>query len=644
MRSTRARIPGARAWRALDPRCRERARRARGGRAAAAATAAGRRGGRHSRRSPATRKAPPRVDSGDPDPDRLHSPAPRRRREEGGRHVPHLARSSPSSSLATARAHADTGSSLGDHGGEGSTPFTGLAQAPEANLFTGSLTTAIPLELPPGRARHDAAVGACSTRAAAVRARSATAGICRSAASSAARRGGRRAAADRTPTTSCWSCRPDAAELVRESGGSTYYRPKVEEAWIRAEKRVAENQWSRRRPQRAHLHLRRRRLGARRHQHAGDVHGAGGRRRCDFTAGLGAHAGSRIRTATPSTSRWSKDPQHPLSRHRPLGGNTPRRRPARLRRALPARVAPGAGSPGQLSPRRGGRAWCGASTRSTSSSTRPAPARRCAATTLHYDDARRRATNRCSRRWASPAARRNTSSTRPASAGTRRDATDRPPAGRLRRAARRQRQPRGVAERARHERRRHARPGAQRRRAGELVGRVLRRGRRDRRLRLPEHRPSPGRRPATGRTCATSWWRSGVQRHGWSLHAGRHPRHHRRRHPRPRRRLEPHHLGRVIPAAACRSGGSALPITWPAPNRRYIRRSKNGDTYQDLVDMNGDGLPDLVVSGTPGQQRPVSMARLPQHRRRLRGRARCRRGRRRSAPRRPRPQRHRRRR
>jgi hypothetical protein len=40
---------------------------------------------------------------------------------------------------------------MGDRSGEGSTPFTGLAQAPEANLFTGALGTSIPIKLPPGR-------------------------------------------------------------------------------------------------------------------------------------------------------------------------------------------------------------------------------------------------------------------------------------------------------------------------------------------------------------------------------------------------------------------------------------------------------------------------------------------------------------
>lgn len=48
-------------------------------------------------------------------------------------------------------AYSDTTTSLGDRSGEGSTPFTGLSQAPEANLFTGAATTRIPIAVPPGR-------------------------------------------------------------------------------------------------------------------------------------------------------------------------------------------------------------------------------------------------------------------------------------------------------------------------------------------------------------------------------------------------------------------------------------------------------------------------------------------------------------
>jgi RHS repeat-associated protein len=46
---------------------------------------------------------------------------------------------------------ADTTTSSGERFGEGATPYSGLAQAPEANLYTGALTTRIPIAVPPGR-------------------------------------------------------------------------------------------------------------------------------------------------------------------------------------------------------------------------------------------------------------------------------------------------------------------------------------------------------------------------------------------------------------------------------------------------------------------------------------------------------------
>jgi hypothetical protein len=53
--------------------------------------------------------------------------------------------------LLAAAAVADTGTSLGDRSGEGTTAFTGLAGSPEANLFTGALSTRISIMVPPGR-------------------------------------------------------------------------------------------------------------------------------------------------------------------------------------------------------------------------------------------------------------------------------------------------------------------------------------------------------------------------------------------------------------------------------------------------------------------------------------------------------------
>ncbi len=48
--------------------------------------------------------------------------------------------------------HAEPSGAQGANTGDGSTPFTGLARAPEANLFIGSATTEIPIQVPPGRA------------------------------------------------------------------------------------------------------------------------------------------------------------------------------------------------------------------------------------------------------------------------------------------------------------------------------------------------------------------------------------------------------------------------------------------------------------------------------------------------------------
>ncbi|MBX3024857.1 VCBS repeat-containing protein [bacterium] len=143
---------------------------------------------------------------------------------------------------AAASVRADTGSSLGDRGGEGSTAFTGLAQAPEANLFTGSLTTGIALEVPPGR-------GGMTPQLQLQYSSGGGAG--------AFGHGwdvplGRIERSTTWGTPRCSGAHTDefvlvlpsgAAELVRESPGSAYFRPKVEEAWVRAELQAADNSW-----------------------------------------------------------------------------------------------------------------------------------------------------------------------------------------------------------------------------------------------------------------------------------------------------------------------------------------------------------------------------------------------------------------
>lgn len=54
-------------------------------------------------------------------------------------------------SLTLAPAISSAQAPQGANTGDGSTPFTGLAQAPEANLFVGAATLAVPIEVPPGR-------------------------------------------------------------------------------------------------------------------------------------------------------------------------------------------------------------------------------------------------------------------------------------------------------------------------------------------------------------------------------------------------------------------------------------------------------------------------------------------------------------
>jgi len=53
--------------------------------------------------------------------------------------------------MSVSSASAEVNRGDGSQTGDGSTPFTGLAQAPEANLFVGASTTSIPIEVSPGR-------------------------------------------------------------------------------------------------------------------------------------------------------------------------------------------------------------------------------------------------------------------------------------------------------------------------------------------------------------------------------------------------------------------------------------------------------------------------------------------------------------
>lgn len=140
----------------------------------------------------------------------------------------------------TTRTLADTGTAMGDRGGEGSTAFTGLARAPEANLFTGASGTSINLMLPPGRGNMTPSLTLSYNSAGG---RSvygygwdlSLARIERSTKYGVPRCTG--------PTSDLFilTLPGGSTELVNE-GGSTY-RPVVEDTYIQATKFFSENKW-----------------------------------------------------------------------------------------------------------------------------------------------------------------------------------------------------------------------------------------------------------------------------------------------------------------------------------------------------------------------------------------------------------------
>lgn len=139
-------------------------------------------------------------------------------------------------------AYADTGTSLGDRTGEGSGQFTGLAGAPEANLFTGALTTSIRIDLPPGRKNMspqlalqystslgpspfgygwDLPIGRIE--------RSTKWGVPR---------------CDAHTDDFVLILPSGAIELVPEAPGGNVFRPKVEEAYVKATRDTTLNTWT----------------------------------------------------------------------------------------------------------------------------------------------------------------------------------------------------------------------------------------------------------------------------------------------------------------------------------------------------------------------------------------------------------------
>jgi hypothetical protein len=141
-----------------------------------------------------------------------------------------------------APARADTGSALGDRGGEGSTAFTGLAHAPEANLFTGALTTAVTIDVPPGRRSMTPQLALQYSSAGGPSPFGVGWDLPIGRLERSTRWGVPRCTGPHTVEFTL-TLPSGAAELVRVSPGSNFYRPAVEQAYVRAEKLESQNYW-----------------------------------------------------------------------------------------------------------------------------------------------------------------------------------------------------------------------------------------------------------------------------------------------------------------------------------------------------------------------------------------------------------------
>jgi len=139
-------------------------------------------------------------------------------------------------------ARADITSSRGDRSGEGSTPFTGLVQSPEATLFTGGLTVNVPIDLPSGRkamtpqlALHYSNSGGPSPYGhgwdlplGRIQ-RSTKWGV---------------PTCSNHPTDFVLALPSGTVELVPDAPGSTTYRPTIEDGYVAAVLDVAGNRWT----------------------------------------------------------------------------------------------------------------------------------------------------------------------------------------------------------------------------------------------------------------------------------------------------------------------------------------------------------------------------------------------------------------
>ncbi len=141
-------------------------------------------------------------------------------------------------------ASADTNTSLGDRSGEGATPFTGLAQSPEANLFTGALTTQIPIKVPPGRKGMTPQLALRYSSAGGPSAFGHGWDLPIGRIDRSTKWGVPRCTGDHTNDFVLLLPSGAASELVEDPPGSNLYRPVVEEAWLEAEFEPTSNSWT----------------------------------------------------------------------------------------------------------------------------------------------------------------------------------------------------------------------------------------------------------------------------------------------------------------------------------------------------------------------------------------------------------------
>jgi hypothetical protein len=139
-------------------------------------------------------------------------------------------------------ARADTNTSMGNRSGDGSSPFAGLAQAPEANLFTGALSTSIAIDVPPGRknATPKLALEYASSAGAGTFGYGWDVPIGRI---ERATKWGVPRCGDPHFNEFVLMMSGTSAELVNDPPGSSTFRPKAEEAYVKAELDVANNSW-----------------------------------------------------------------------------------------------------------------------------------------------------------------------------------------------------------------------------------------------------------------------------------------------------------------------------------------------------------------------------------------------------------------